>query len=218
MPRTVTLGLIAALILATLTFSGRTAVRAQTPTGVQLPTVPDPVAVTLDSAITAFLALDFMTSNCAEASRPTCVASLPAVNSAIAAARAANVPILFTYTTGGTLRSEVVPDPADVNMLTSGADKFFNTTLDDTLKQLGASTLVLVGTGSNGAILYTAFGAAVRGYTVVVAEDGISASTDFATYASEWQLLNEPGAANAQNAPLQPKAATLSRTDLITYK
>jgi len=102
--------------------------------------------------------------------------------------------------------------------VTSSADKFFGTDLDSILKQHGITTVVVTGTSSNGAVLYTSFSAAERGYTVVVAEDGISADTDFATQFTEWQLLNGPGTTNLQNTPLQPKAVTLSRTDLITYK
>jgi hypothetical protein len=51
---------------------------------------------------------------------------------------------------------------------------------------------------------------------VVVPEDGISSRQPIATWVARWQLLNQPGFANAQNAPLQAKAVTLSRTDLIS--
>ena len=67
-------------------------------------------------------------------------------------------------------------------------------------------------------MLYTSFGACARGLTVVVAEDGISSREAFATYVARWQLLNQPGLANAGNVPLQPKAVTLSRSDLVTFK
>ncbi|HTE83738.1 MAG TPA: isochorismatase family protein, partial [Dehalococcoidia bacterium] len=113
---------------------------------------------------------------------------------------------------------DVQPAANDTVVISVNADKFFNTNLDDVLKQGGITNVVMVGTFSNGAVLYTAFEAAARGYTVVVAEDGLSAPTDFATFVTEWQLLNGPGTANLQNTPLQPKAVTLSRTDLITYK
>ena len=100
---------------------------------------------------------------------------------------------------------------------TARADKFFNTDLDQTLKQHGIQTLVLVGSAANGAILYTSFGANERGYTVVVATDGISSGPEFDTYLAEYQLLNEPGFANAANDPLHANAVTLSRGDLITF-
>ena len=56
------------------------------------------------------------------------------------------------------------------------SDKFFNTNFDDVLKQKGATNILMVGTRSTGAVLYTAFGANARGYTVAVAVDGISGS------------------------------------------
>ena len=74
-----------------------------------------------------------------------------------------------------------------------------------------------MGTAANGAVLYTAFGACARGLSVVVAEDGISSRDPFATYLARYQLLNQPGFVNAQNVPLQPKAVTLSRSDLISF-
>jgi nicotinamidase-related amidase len=225
MPRTLTLGLLVLLAVTTMPFSARGVATAQAPAGVPVPTIPDPVAVSLDASTTVFLALDLQTSNCGSATapatlapRPDCVASLPVVNSTTATARATGVPVIYTYTPGGTLSPGIISDPSDVMLQTFGADKFFNTNLDDLLKGAGATTVVITGTASNGAVLYTSVEAAVRGYTVVIAVDGLSASSYFPTLFTEWQLLTAPGATNAQNTPLQPKAVTLSRTDLITYK
>ena len=61
---------------------------------------------------------------------------------------------------------------------------------------------MVVGTATNGAVLYTTLEANLRGYTVVVPEDGVSAGSRFMCY-SLFQLLNEPGLANAQNTPLR---------------
>ncbi len=66
-------------------------------------------------------------------------------------------------------------------------------------------------------MLYTSFGACARGLAVVVPEDGISSRDPFATFAARWQLVNQPGLPNPQNAALQAKAVTLSRTELITF-
>ena len=98
------------------------------------------------------------------------------------------------------------------------AAKFDNPDFDATLKQKKATTIVIVGTRSNGAVLYTAYEANVRGYTVVVAVDGISGSIPFELTMTEWQLLNQPGFTNADNKPLAEKLVTLSRSDLITFK
>ncbi len=76
---------------------------------------------------------------------------------------------------------------------------------------------MLSGVSSNSGVMYTAAAAIQRGYTVVVAQDGIAGATDLATSVTLWQLLHGPGA-NPQNIPLQSKAVTLSRTNLITYK
>jgi nicotinamidase-related amidase len=189
---------------------------AQTAGGaIQLPTIPDPVAVTLDASSTAFLALDFNSTVCANT--PACVATLPAVAAGLSAARTAGALIAYSSTPNATVLPDVLQLPDDP-VVTSSADKFFNTNLDDVLKQRRIATVVLTGTITNGAILYTGFAAAARGYTVVIAADGVSARSDFANFAAEWQLLNGPGTSNPQNTPLQPKAATLSRMDLITYR
>jgi len=207
------------LLAAFLALARGAPVAAQAPAGVTVPALPDPAAVSLDASTTAFLALDFNNSTCANL--PACVATLPAVATAITAARAASV--LVVYSSGGSPGSSGTPLLPDVlqgpndPLVVSGADKFYGTNLDDILKQHGITTVVLTGTFTNGAILYTAFAAAERGYAVVVAEDGVSARGDVATPATEWLLLNSPGTSNPQNTPLQAKAVTLSRTDLITY-
>jgi nicotinamidase-related amidase len=181
----------------------------------QVPNSPDPAGVQLDPSTTAFLALDFNNAICG--ANPTCVATLPAVASGIDAARSAGATIVYSTTaTGNGLLPDVNMHSSD-EIVTSGADKFFNTNLDDILKQNNISTVVITGTVTNGAVLFTSFGATARGYTVVVPTDGVSARNDFANSAAIWQLLNGP-AGNTQNTPLSPKQVTLSRTDLITYK
>jgi hypothetical protein len=215
MLRTASLTLAALLALA-LAPLGRTPVaHAGSLSLVTLPSIPPPVPVSLDAASTVFMALDFVTPTCAN--RPACAASLPAVQAGLAAARSAGVPVLYSVVGGNPVDPSIAPQPGDVVLTTFGPDKFYNTNLDDILKADGASTLVITGTAADGAVLYTAYEAAQRGYTVVVAEDGISSNTDFATFLTEWQLLNGPGTVNPDNTPLQPKAVTLSRTDLISY-
>jgi Isochorismatase family len=209
--------LLAALAAALLVLPvGAHNASAGTQSDVGVPAIPDPVAVSLDPTTTAFLALDFLQSNCQP--RPPCVASLPAVGFGLEQARATNAMVVYSDTgPTQTILDAVAPNPGDPKV-SSSADKFFNTDLDNILKNAGISTVVITGTSSNGAVLYTAYGAVERGYTVVIAVDGISASNDFANQFTEWQLLNLPGPSNPQNMSLQPKAVTLSRTDLITYK
>jgi hypothetical protein len=180
-----------------------------------VPAVPDPVAVSLDASTTAFLALDFNSALCANL--PACLDTLPAVASGVTAARSAGATVVYSTFPNAAVLPDVLQMPGDP-LVTSGADKFYNTDLDAILKQHGTKTVVITGTVTNGAVLFTSFAASTRGYTVVVATDGVSAHEDFATPATEWQLLNGPGTSNPQNVPLQAKAATLSRTDLISYR
>ena len=80
------------------------------------------------------------------------------------------------------------------------------------LKAKGVTTLIVSGTASNGAALYTAYEAVARGYTVAVPVDLISANNPFADFYTEWQLLNLPGPSNPQNTALKDKAVTLTRS------
>jgi len=183
-----------------------------------IPTIPAPIAVTVDAKTAALLVLDLNEGVCTP--RKACVASLPAVAALLKKARDAKA--LVVYSEGRTT-SPVRPEVAqllDEPKVGAGADKFFNTTLDDILKGKGIKTVVIVGSASNGAVLYTSFGASLRGYTVVVADDGMSTDDVFAQTLTRYQLLNQPGFANAQNAAPQDGriAVTLSKTDLITFK
>lgn len=188
-----------------------------TTASVSIPTIPAPVAVTLDPKTTAFLILDITSVICTP--RKSCVASLPAISSLLKKARDAGVMVVYsdTPTAGSTILPQVAPQPNDPKV-TGRADKFFETNLDDILKSKGIKTTVMVGSASNGAVLYTAFGANLRGYTVVAAEDGMSTDDPFAQLLTRYQLLNQPGFNNPENKPLQATRVTLSRTDLITFK
>jgi nicotinamidase-related amidase len=185
-----------------------------------IPDTPDPVAVTLDPSTTAFLIGDMISPTCPN--RPTCAASIPAIADLRDRARAAGVFVLYSRITP----SEIVPEltPADDEpVLERGgiSDLFFATNIDDLLKAHGIQTLVMVGTSAIGIILYSSFEANARGYTVVVADDAISANLTFQIQLARYQLLNQPGLGqfnNANNTPLQPLAVTLSRTDLISFE
>jgi len=201
--------LLAALLLLSLGVTGAP-VTAQ-----ELPTIPDPVPVTLERSTTALLVMDIQESICLP--RPACVESLPVITSLLDWARAEGVSVLHSGTLGGVVLPEAARLP-DEPVVVSSADKFYNTNLDELLRGRGIRTVVMVGTAANGAVLYTSFGATLRGYTVVVAEDGISSTTDFQTLYVRYQLLNQPGSANPNNMPLQQGAVTLSRSDLLSVQ
>lgn len=194
-----------------------TSTPAASPTAAASPSVPAPVAVTVDAKTTAYLVLDITSVVCQP--RRSCVASLPAIANLLKKARDATAPVVYsdTATAGSQILPEVAPQPSEPKV-TGRADKFFNTSLDDILKQKGVQTVVIVGTVANGAVLYTAFGANLRGYTVVVADDGMSSDDPYVLQFTRYQLLNEPGFANADNKPLDKGHVTLSKTDLIAFK
>lgn len=52
----------------------------------------------------------------------------------------------------------------------------------------------------------------------MVAEDAISEDNPFAVIVARWQILNQAGVNNPANTPLVEGRATLSRTDLITFR
>ncbi|HAF09125.1 MAG TPA: hypothetical protein DCK98_03465 [Chloroflexi bacterium] len=181
------------------------------------PAIPAPAAVTLDAKTTVLAVLDVINPTCS--TRPACNDSIPALQALIKKARDANVAVVYTTTAAtNPIVPQIAPVAGDVTIVPSNADKFNNPDFDATLKAKKATTVIIVGTRSNGAVLYTAFEANVHGYTVVVAIDGISGSIPFETTLTEWQLLNQPGFTNADNKPLADKLVTLSRGDLITFK
>lgn len=180
----------------------------------ELPDVPAAAAVRLDPATTAMLVLDMSDQLCGQV--PACRETVPRVKALLDRARPAGCRIVFSLgrAAGQTVLAELEPRPDDP-VVRSSADKFFNTDLAERIE--GATQALVVGTAANGAVLYTSFACCARGLTVVVPEDGISSRTPLATAVARWQLLNQPGFPNAENAPLAPRAVTLSRTDRITF-
>ena len=173
------------------------------------PQAPALKPVTVDAKTTALLMLDFMKQNCGV--RPRCVATLPAMKKLLEAARAAKATVVYSIIANSTI-NDVLPDVAaqqgEASVL-SGPDKFFNTELAKILKDKNIQTVITVGTASNGAVLYTASGAAFRGMSVIVPVDGMSAIDPVAEYAT---------VLNFQTAPGVSQKATLTRSDLIKFQ
>lgn len=143
--------------------------------------------------------------------------TVPAIAGFLKKARDAKMPVDYSTTNGATILPDIAAQPGE-QTVTGRADKFIGTDLDAILKKATASTLVIVGSAANGAVMYSSFHANALGYTVVVAEDGISSANPFATVLARFQLLNQPGLGNPTNKPLAPKAVTLNRTDLISIR
>ncbi|MFI4887771.1 MAG: cysteine hydrolase family protein [Burkholderiales bacterium] len=173
---------------------------------------PPPVLkpVTIDRKTTALLMLDFNQQTCNSQRRPRCVASIPKAKTFLAAARAAGVPVIYSVGGGGK-RADIAKDLApasDDPVVSGGVDKFVGTDLEKLLKERGVTTVIIVGTAANGAIIYTASGAAMRGMKVIIPVDGVSADTLYAEQYTAWHLVN---------APLVSAAVTLTTIDAVTF-
>jgi nicotinamidase-related amidase len=97
---------------------------------------------------------------------------------------------------------------ADEPHVLSGPDKFLRTDLEKILKDKGISTVIVVGTASNGAVLYTGSGAAFRGMNVIVPVDGLSAVEAYSDYSTVFTFAN---------APLLSAKTTLTKSDMIKF-
>ncbi len=184
----------------------------------QMPALPAPVPVILNSATTALLIFDVTDHICER--YPVCKTKmLPVIASLLARARKAGVTIAY-----GTRAQhmphwlpEVAPASGDIKIENQAQDRFYKTSLDDALKTKGVTTLILTGWKVSGSVTYTSVGATLRGYTVVVPVDASLDATDYEIAIGQYQILHQ-NSANAENEPLKAKASTLSRTDMISFK
>jgi len=176
--------------------------------GVKAPPAPALKAVTVDPKTTALLMLDFMNQNCGK--RPRCLATIPAMKKLLGEARAAKATVVYSIianTTTADIIKDVAPQADEPHVL-SGPDKFLRTDLEKVLKDKGIKTIIAVGTSSNGAVLFTASGAAFRGMNVIVPVDGMSAVDAIAEYATVLDF---------QTAPLLSNKTTLTKSDMIKF-
>ena len=184
----------------------------------QMPSPPDPVPVVLNPATTALLVFDIVDPICSR--QPNCTGKMvPAIASLLARARQAGVTVAFG-TRAPTMSKwlpEVLPAPGDIKIESQAQDRFYNTDLDKTLKAKGITTLILAGWKVSGSVTYTSVGATLRGYTVVVPVDASLDATDYEIAIGQFQILHQHSE-NAANEALKNRAATLSRTDLITFE
>lgn len=175
---------------------------------VKAPAAPPLKPVTVETATTALLMLDFMNQNCGQ--RPRCVASIPAMKKLLDAARAAKVAVVYSLianTTTADVIKDVAPLSGEPSVL-SGPDKFFKTDLEKILADKGIKTVIVVGTAANGAVLFTANSAALRGLNVIVPVDGMSAVDPFIELSTAVHMATGPAIA---------AKATLTKSDMIKF-
>ncbi|MDO9529162.1 MAG: cysteine hydrolase [Syntrophales bacterium] len=174
---------------------------------------PAPVelkAVKLNPKETAFLILDIEELTCNSKRRPRCIASVPKIKKFLGQVRDKRVAVVYSLTRNAE-RETILPGVKPVGnepIVKSSVDKFFNTDLENILRERGIKTVVIAGTTAEGAVLHTATGAAMRGLQVIVPIDGMSAGTLYAEQYTAWHLVNAPGSR---------RRTTLTRFDMIEF-
>lgn len=196
------------IVLAALILPARAANIVDEWSSVKTPAAPELKSVTVDPKTTALLMLDFMNQNCGK--RPRCLDTIPAMKKLLADARANKVPVIYSIIANSTPEDVIkdVAPQADEPHVLSGPDKFRNTDLEKILKDKGITTVIAVGTASNGAVLYTASGAAFRGMNVIIPVDGMSAVDPYAEYSTVFTFMN---------APAVSAKTTLTKSDMIKF-
>lgn len=175
---------------------------------IKAPAAPELKKVTASTKDTALIVMDLQTSSCNAERRPRCLDTLAPVADLLKRARAKGMLVIHTITTSGTremLRKEVAPQASEPHVQ-STVDKFFKTNLEEQLKAKGITTVILVGTAAEGAVLGTATGAAQRRMKVIVPVDGMSSADPYAEQYTADYLTKSPGTA---------AAATLTRAGMI---
>ena len=177
---------------------------------IAIPPPPELRSVTVNSTTTALLILDMQNNLTDPSVRPRAAMSIPVISFLLSKARAHSMLVVYSNTPGASpsdIVSALSPLPGDP-VVRSGVDKFYRTDLEQILADHGIRTVIVTGTAANGAVLYTATGAALRGMKVIVPVDGMSAEPEYVEQYVAWHLLNSPGTRNA---------ATLTRSDLILF-
>jgi nicotinamidase-related amidase len=175
---------------------------------VKTPAAPDVKAVTVDQKTTALIMGDLVNQLCGK--RPRCVTALPAIKNLLVEARAAKVTVIYSLppnTTTADIMTDVTPT-ADEPSVQAGVDKFFNTNLEQILKDKGIQTVIVVGTSAEGLVIYTGGGAAIRGLNVVVPVNGMASVEAFAEQYVAWHM---------SHAPIISSKVTLTRTGMIKF-
>ena len=162
------------------------------------PKKPVPVPVEADRRTTAILVLD-LSARC-EDPEATCHALLSGVAGFLEKARSARMPIVFSVSASqrGT-PMEKVAQPLlrredEPVIYPDGFDKFTGGDLQRILDTKGIKTLIITGSATNVAVLYTATVAArIHRYEIIVPVDGVNARSSYAHDYSLYQLSVLPG-------------------------
>ena len=148
--------------------------------------------------------------------RPRCVAAVPNMKRLHDAARAHNMVVAYNLT-GQTPKIEDMVDPslaprAGEHLIKNGrgANKWYNSDLEQALKDKGIRTVIITGTSAQGAVAGTTQGATERGFKAIVPVDGMSSEDAFNEQYAAWHLYKGGPVALVEHV-------TVTRGDLIKY-
>ena len=165
------------------------------------PNRPEPKPVTMDSKSTAILVLD-LNARCDDP-KQVCSKITAPLGDFLDKARAASVPIIYTVSAAakgkpiGELAAPLRRKESEVIIYPDAFDKFYSGELQAWLKDRDAKTLIITGSSTNGAVLYTATTAArMHRYNIVIPMDGVNAATTYEHEYSIHQFTVLPAEAN----------------------
>lgn len=165
------------------------------------PNRPEPKPVTLDSKTTAILVLD-MNARCDDP-KQVCSKITAPLGEFLDKARAAAVPIIYTVSSSakgkplGELAAPLHRKPGETVIYPDAFDKFYPGELQPLLKEKGVNTLIITGSATNNAVLYTATTAArMHRYSVVIPLDGVNAASQYEQEYAIHQFTVLPSEAN----------------------
>lgn len=165
------------------------------------PNRPEPKSLTLDAKTTAVLVLD-LNARCDDP-KQVCSKITAPLGDFLDKARAAAVPILYTVSASargkpiGELAAPLKRKDGEVVIYPDAFDKFVGGELQAWLKERAAKTLVVTGSSTNAAVLYTASTATrMYRYSVVIPMDGVNANTRYEHEYAIHQFTVLPSEAN----------------------
>ncbi len=190
--------------------------RAQAEWKAYKPDPPNPGPVVADPATTAILVLDV---NNAKVNDPANPASrmAPRLKGLLDRARAAKVLIVHTIslngvgTAAGSLWDGFQAGPDEPILAPDAFDKFHGGQLQEVLARQAVKTLIVTGSSTNGAVLYTATSAArVFNHNVIIPTDAVVAHTQYQQDYSLYQFTVLPGNVS--------KKFSFTTIDQLTFK
>ena len=148
------------------------------------PNRPQAKPVKVDSKTTAILVLD-MNVSCHDPKR-ICSKLLPGVAKFLEKARASSVPIIYTVSSRykgkpiGKIATPLKRRKGEPVIFPNSYDKFAGGKLKELLKPKGIKNVVLIGSSTNVAVLYTATTAGrTHRYNVIIPMDGVNARSQY---------------------------------------